>query len=46
MNLYFIDTEGTGSIDRDKDDLDLKLSAIALLMSSYLIYNSVGCIDE
>ena len=39
------DTEGTASLNRDAN-LDAKIFTLATLISSYLIYNSVGSIDE
>lgn len=40
-----IDTEGLGSLEEDANH-DAKIFALALLMSSMLIYNSVGSIDD
>eukprot|EP00960_Hanusia_phi_P037832 753141-Hanusia_phi.AAC.2 len=45
VQLLIIDTEGIGSLDADADH-DAKIFALALLLSSYFIYNSVGSIDE
>lgn len=45
MNLIVIDTEGIGATDEDKTH-DTKIFSLALLLSSYFIYNSVGSIDE
>ena len=45
INLLVVDTEGIGSLDADADH-DAKIFALALLLSSYFIYNSVGSIDE
>jgi hypothetical protein len=45
VQLLIIDTEGLGSLDADADH-DAKIFALALLLSSYFIYNSVGSIDE
>jgi hypothetical protein len=45
INLIVVDTEGIGSLDADADH-DAKIFALALLLSSYFIYNSVGSIDE
>ena len=39
MQLLIIDTEGLGSLDADADH-DAKIFALALLLSSYFIYNS------
>lgn len=43
--IFFIDTEGTASTNRDSTN-DAKVFTLANLISSYLIYNSVGAIDE
>ena len=45
MYLVFIDTEGSGSVDRSTT-YDAKLFALVVLLSSYLVYNSMGVIDE
>lgn len=43
--IIIIDTEGLGAFDED-DNHDTKIFLLALLLCSYLIYNSVGSIDE
>lgn len=43
--IFFLDTEGLDSIDRDSN-ADSKLFALSVLLSSYFIFNSLGCIDE
>jgi hypothetical protein len=45
MTLLLLDTEGIGATDRDKTH-DAKIFSLALLLSSYFIYNSLGTIDE
>ena len=40
-----MDTEGADSLEKDADN-DAKIFTLSLLISSYLVYNSVGCIDE
>ena len=40
-----IDTEGIGSVEEDTNH-DVKIFLLAMLMSSYFIYNSVGTIDD
>ena len=45
INILFIDTEGLGAFDAN-DTHDAKIFALALLLCSYFIYNSVGKIDE
>lgn len=43
--MIVIDTEGLGAYDEDENH-DAKVFLLALLLSSLLIYNSVGTIDE
>src|ERR1700744_5500448 len=43
--VLLIDTEGLGSLEEDANH-DAKIFALALLISSLLIYNSVGSIDD
>ena len=45
MPIIIIDTEGLGSFD-EEDNHDTKIFLLAMLLSSLLIYNSVGPIDE
>lgn len=45
LNIFFMDSEGLDSVDRD-GDMDSKLFALSVLLSSYFIYNSIGAIDE
>ena len=40
-----VDTEGLGAFDEDENH-DAKIFLLALLLSSLLIYNSLGAIDE
>ena len=40
-----MDTEGIGSYKKSKT-YDVQIFALALLMSSYFIYNSLGTVDE
>jgi hypothetical protein len=40
-----LDTEGTSSVDATADE-DSRLVTLAMLLSSTLIFNSVGCLDE
>lgn len=39
-----IDTEGTDSLTKDVEN-DTKIFTLAVLLSSYFIYNSIGSID-
>ena len=43
--MLVIDTEGTGATNSN-DTRDTRIFALALLLSSYFIYNSQGSIDE
>lgn len=43
--MIVVDTEGLGAYDEDENH-DAKIFLLAMLLSSLLIYNSVGTIDE
>ena len=43
--MLVIDTEGLGALDEDSNH-DVRIFSLAILISSYFIYNSVGSIDE
>ena len=45
LKVLVIDTEGIGAPTADATH-DTRIFALGLLLSSYFIYNSVGCIDE
>jgi hypothetical protein len=45
FDIYIMDTEGLGGTDKHQS-YDIKIFTLAVLMSSFLIYNSVGVIDE
>ena len=45
MKFLLIDSEGIGSLDEDENH-DTKIFVLALLLSSFFIYNSIGTIDE
>ncbi len=45
VQAVFIDTEGLASFSRNVH-IDMKIFAMALLMSSYFIYNSMNALDE
>lgn len=45
MNIFFVDTEGTESVEGNVNK-DAKIFALTILLSSFFIYNSVGCINE
>lgn len=40
-----MDTEGLDSVDWDSE-ADLWLFALSVMLASYLLYNSIGAIDE
>ena len=40
-----VDSEGIGGLDEDNNH-DMRIFSLALLLSSYFLYNSVGSIDE
>ena len=45
MHVVLLDTEGSGSIERNMTH-DAKIFAIVVLISSLFMYNSMGAIDE
>ena len=45
INVLVIDSEGIGALDEDSSH-DSRIFALAILLSSCFIYNSVGSIDE
>jgi len=45
LQAIFLDTEGLASFSRTVQ-IDMKVFAIALLMSSYFVYNSMNALDE
>lgn len=45
INVIVVDTEGIGGLDEDANH-DNRIFALALLLSSFFIYNSIGSIDE
>jgi hypothetical protein len=45
INVLIVDTEGLGALDEDSNH-DTRIFSLAILLSSYFIYNSVGSIDE
>ena len=45
INVLVVDSEGMGGIDEDSNH-DTRIFSLAILFSSYFIYNSVGSIDE
>jgi hypothetical protein len=45
LNIWLVDTEGFGSIEKDSQH-DGRLFLLNLLLSNIVLYNSVGAIDE
>ena len=45
INVLVVDSEGLGGLDEDNNH-DMRIFSLALLISSYFIYNSMGQIDE
>ena len=45
INVLIVDSEGIGGLDEDNNH-DMRIFSLALLLSSYFIYNSTGSIDE
>ena len=45
INVLVVDSEGLGALDEDSNH-DVRIFSLAILLSSYFIYNSVGSIDE
>lgn len=45
IKVLILDTEGLGALDEDSNH-DVRIFSLAILLSSYFIYNSMGSIDE
>ena len=45
INVLVVDSEGLGGLDEDNNH-DMRIFSLALLISSFFIYNSMGQIDE
>lgn len=45
MHIILLDTEGSGSTEKDKNH-DAKIFSLIVLLSSTFIYNSMQTIDE
>ena len=45
ISVIILDTEGLGALDEDSNH-DVRIFSLAILLSSFFIYNSVGSIDE
>ena len=45
FKVLIVDSEGIGAFNEDENH-DSRIFMLALLLSSYFIYNSIGTIDE
>jgi hypothetical protein len=45
FKVFIVDSEGIGAFNEDQNH-DTRIFLLALLLSSYFIYNSMGTIDE
>ena len=45
INVLVMDSEGLGALDEDSNH-DVRIFSLAILLSSFFVYNSVGSIDE
>lgn len=45
MDVIVVDSEGIGGLDEDNNH-DMRIFSLAVLISSYFVYNSMGSIDE
>ena len=45
INVLVVDSEVIGGLDEDNNH-DMRIFSLAMLLSSYFLYNSVGSIDE
>ena len=45
ISVLIVDTEGLGAFDETQNH-DVRIFTLAILLSSYFIYNSMGSIDE
>lgn len=45
IQVLVMDTEGLGALDEDSNH-DVRIFSLAILLSSFFLYNSVGSIDE
>ena len=43
--MLVVDSEGLGGLDEDNNH-DMRIFSLAMLISSFFIYNSMGQIDE
>lgn len=45
FDIYIMDSEGLGGVDKNQN-YDIKIFTLTILLSSFLIYNQIGVIDE
>lgn len=45
MAVYFLDCEGFGAVEKSLN-FDVKIFTLAVLLGSYLVYNSFNSLDE
>jgi hypothetical protein len=45
FKCFIVDSEGIGAFNEDQNH-DTRIFLLALLLSSYFVYNSMGSIDE
>jgi len=45
FDIFLMDSEGLGGVDKSHN-YDVKIFTLAVLLSSFLVYNQVGVIDE
>ena len=45
VNVIVVDSEGIGGLDEDQNH-DMRIFSLAVLLSSFFVYNSMGSIDE
>lgn len=45
MDVIVVDSEGIGGLDEDNNH-DMRIFSLAVLISSFFVYNSMGSIDE
>ena len=45
IDIYLMDSEGLGGVDKNQN-YDTKIFTLTVLLSSFLVFNQVGVIDE
>lgn len=46
LSILIVDSEGTGALSDSDANHDTRIFALAILLASTFVYNSVGAIDE